>query len=219
MKALQAYHDAMPRPNQSVEDFKAYLARLEADLPPYTEEQRELHLQLRLRIAAQDRPPKHNGASHNTVSSRGYPVQNREPQNTAPKMRHPNQNREGQNTAPKRNHSGGQDRENEHPGPKRRRPTAPHDSIKREPDNISRFGGSCSACTTPSQHSITCDRKIMHYNRSVGFVVMDHMLAHGFLKGKEWNLRQPEADELEAQVLRFSQTPKQQQIKTLSGNR
>ncbi|KAL8924381.1 MAG: hypothetical protein Q9172_002728 [Xanthocarpia lactea] len=153
MKALQAYHKAMPRPNESVEDFKAYLARLEADLPPYTEEQRELHLQLRLRMAAQNRPPKHNVASHNTVSSSGNPVQNRAPQNTlpnkrhpnqnrggqnaAPNRRHPNQNRGGQNAGPKRNHSGGQDREYEHPGPKRPRPTAPHDSIKRELDSIS----------------------------------------------------------------------------------
>ncbi|KAL8996678.1 MAG: hypothetical protein Q9169_003850 [Polycauliona sp. 2 TL-2023] len=67
LKTLQVYHDALPKPSQSVHSFKAYLARLEEELPPYTKEQSDLHLQLRLRMAAQRRAsgqnvlPQHGG--------------------------------------------------------------------------------------------------------------------------------------------------------------
>ncbi|KAL8652223.1 MAG: hypothetical protein Q9226_004360 [Calogaya cf. arnoldii] len=57
LKTLQEYHDAKPGRQEGIGAFKAYLGRLEEELPPYTEEQRALHLELRLRIAGRRRAP------------------------------------------------------------------------------------------------------------------------------------------------------------------
>ena len=57
LKTLQEYHAARPGVQESIEHFKAYLGRLKEELPPYTEEQRALHLELRLRMAGRGRTP------------------------------------------------------------------------------------------------------------------------------------------------------------------
>ena len=45
----QLYHDARQSPNQSVSEFAAYVDQIESQLPPYTEEQRWMHLFAKLR--------------------------------------------------------------------------------------------------------------------------------------------------------------------------
>ncbi|KAI4259411.1 MAG: hypothetical protein L6R42_004582 [Xanthoria sp. 1 TBL-2021] len=159
MMAMQAYHDAMPRPNESVERFKAYLESLEAELPPYTEEQRALHLQLRLRLAAQKQSPGQNKSSHNGAPSKKDPGQNRAAQWSArrgprglrgghpshnrggrnahpgPKGKGSSLNRGGQNVGPRRPYPDHEDKTYGQAGAKRQRHVALDHDIKQEPDD------------------------------------------------------------------------------------
>ncbi|KAL8757555.1 MAG: hypothetical protein Q9199_002126 [Rusavskia elegans] len=159
MMAMQAYHDAMPRPNESVERFKAYLESLEAELPPYTEEQRALHLQLRLRMAAQKQSPGQNKSPHNGAPGKKDPGQKRAAQWSAPRGPrgprggHPNQNRGGrnahpgpkgrgsslnrggQNVGPRRPYPDHEDKTYGQAGAKRQRHVALDHDIKQEPDD------------------------------------------------------------------------------------
>lgn len=99
MIAMQAYHDAMPRPKECVEHFKAYLQSLEADLPPYTEEQRALHLQCRLRMTAQQKPPAQTKPAQTAAPGKKGSKPNRAAQWSSPRgPRHPSQSRGGRNT-------------------------------------------------------------------------------------------------------------------------
>ncbi|KAI4278330.1 MAG: hypothetical protein LQ337_001099 [Flavoplaca oasis] len=105
LKTLQVYHNAMPRANESVESFKAFLGRLEEELPPCTAEQSALHLKLRLRMASQRPPSGQDRSSQKENSKRGDADQNRAAQWSAP--RGPTAPRGGQRRAqPGRNRGG-----------------------------------------------------------------------------------------------------------------
>lgn len=164
MMVMQAYHNALPRPNESVERFKAYLESLEAELPPYTEEQRALHLQLRLRMVAQKQSPGQNKSSQNGAPRKKDPGQSRAAQWSAPggprgpRGGHPSQNRGGrnagsnktahpgprrggsslnrerQNVGPRRPYPDHQDKKDGQAGAKRQRHAALDHDIKQEPD-------------------------------------------------------------------------------------